>query len=83
MRQRTASITTRIKTHSLQHDKFALLVREQHPLQQGLRRRLVAKSVNFAAVREQHPLQQGLRRESAAIIAAMPVSENSIHYNKD
>ena len=75
MRQRTASITTRIKTHSLQHDKFALLVREQHPLQQGLRRRLVAKSVNFAAVREQHPLQQGLRR--LELLYCQSVIENS------
>ena len=38
------------------------VVREQHPLQQGLRRTLApCNMVLICAVREQHPLQQGLR----------------------
>ena len=36
-------------------------VREQHPLQQGLRHLVVGTSTEVV-VREQHPLQQGLRQ---------------------
>ena len=37
-------------------------VREQHPLQQGLRRTSQYCKIRITDVREQHPLQQGLRR---------------------
>ena len=36
-------------------------VREQHPLQQGLRHAEEYLSLILRQVREQHPLQQGLR----------------------
>ena len=38
------------------------LVREQHPLQQGLRLDSALINVLHSNVREQHPLQQGLRQ---------------------
>ena len=70
----------------LSHNMNIGLVREQHPLQQGLRPCLTSFSVlNGWTVREQHPLQQGLRRTKlcSAKWGFLSVSENSIHYNKD
>ena len=62
---------------------FCETVREQHPLQQGLRQQLDQVLVFRAAVREQHPLQQGLRPHRNFPQISSTLSENSIHYNKD
>ena len=61
--QRTASITTRIKTTlASTYEPSSSLVREQHPLQQGLRLIYAVSHLICVRVREQHPLQQGLRQ---------------------
>ena len=50
-----------------------MIVREQHPLQQGLRPCLDnVCATNTAYVREQHPLQQGLRRRSSSTRVYLP-----------
>ena len=59
--QRTASITTRIETQQVTFNTKQERVREQHPLQQGLRLLCCKVVVPWLVVREQHPLQQGLR----------------------
>ena len=70
--QRTASITTRIETIYLNPLCKRKEVREQHPLQQGLRQ-INKLQINdrLTKVREQHPLQQGLRRYSGVFTSVM------------
>ena len=64
--------------------KMWLVVRELHPLQQGLRPIVEKKFLTLFIVRELHPLQQGLRQLcELAVVSLYVSSESYIHYNKD
>ena len=81
--QRTASITTRIET-----DRRCDIVRLGRGSENSIHynkdwdKRFPVLGFRFT-VREQHPLQQGLRLESSFDCKSSSMSENSIHYNKD
>ena len=49
----------------------SIYLREQHPLQQGLRLSETHHTDSHCQLREQHPLQQGLRQEKNTIIAML------------
>ena len=82
--QRTASITTRIKTAP---------VLEPYEKKSGQRTASITTRIKTSpacstssvspSVREQHPLQQGLRPAETVGQFECCESENSIHYNKD
>ena len=53
---------------------MCLDVREQHPLQQGLRLRFtLTNESSVSIVREQHPLQQGLRLFLSKIFSRLTI----------
>ena len=55
------------------------MVREEHPLQQGLRQPDYLHSHLDCVVREEHPLQQGLRLSLPRVFAASVITVREEH----
>ena len=81
--QRTASITTRIETFSRRIVVLMLPRQRTASITTRIETPKGFLLVQWEVVREQHPLQQGLRHLSDEESAILLMSENSIHYNKD
>ena len=65
---RGASIKTRIETpYQRQRTQITLVVGEEHPLKQGLKRNSFCTSSIAVPVEEEHPLKQGLKLDSKDI----------------